>query len=325
MRVAVLHSKVTDASAPDELDVLAQVDAVSSALKNLRHEPFPVPMSLDMAAAMTHLSREKPDFVFNLVEGLDGVGRFIYFAPAVLDQLGLPYSGSPTNAIYVSTNKILSKQTLRQSDLPTPAWFNSNHQLQRHPSFPPPYLIKPVWEDASVGIDDDSMVYKSHLDTILRQKTKKHGECLVEAYIAGREFNISVLAGADGPEVLPPAEMLFRDYPPEKPRIVDYRAKWDESSFEYQNTVRTFDFPASDDALLEKMRHISLKCWKLFELRGYARVDFRVDATGQPWVLEVNANPCISPDSGFVAASLHAGLAYEQVIDRIIRDTIKTD
>ncbi|MBN1466933.1 D-alanine--D-alanine ligase [candidate division KSB1 bacterium] len=324
MKVTVLYSEVAEHSSLDDLDVLMQVEAVSQALQKLGHKPIPLPISLDLSAALERLNEQRPDFVFNLVEGLQGVGRFIHFAPALLDQLKVPYSGGSTHALYVTTNKILSKNLLRAADLPTPVWSSSTDALQTKPPFPPPYIVKPAWEDASVGIDEESLVYeREQLAEILGKKTTRHGECLVEAYIDGREFNLGILAGLDGPMALPAAEMLFSDFPPDKPRIVDYRAKWHEDSFEYQNTTRTFDWPASDAALIQRMQDIALRCWQLFGLRGYARVDFRVDGHGHPWILEVNVNPCISPDGGFVAASQRVGLKYEEMIDRIIHDSMR--
>ena len=159
------------------------------------------------------------------------------------------------------------------------------------------------------------------------------GECFAEAYIEGREFNLSLLASEDlkggpvsvgrgksCPEVLPPAEIRFDSYPSGKVRVVGYRSKWDEDSFEFTHTPRSFDFPDRDDALLADLKDLALRCWELFDLRGYARVDFRVDGAGRPWILEVNANPCLSPDAGFAAAAARAGLPFTEVLNRIIGD-----
>jgi len=144
----------------------------------------------------------------------------------------------------------------------------------------------------------------------------------VEQFIDGREFNISVLAGENGPTVLPPAEIIFKDYPEGKPNIVGYDAKWNMESFEYNNTPRSFDFPTKDAQLIEELMDISARCWNLFDLKGYARVDFRVGIDGKPYVLEINANPCLSPDSGFYAAVQKAGLTFEEAIERIIKDSL---
>jgi len=137
-----------------------------------------------------------------------------------------------------------------------------------------------------------------------------------EGYVEGREFNLSLLAG----EVLPPAEIRFEGFPAGQPKMVDYRAKWDEESAEYRHTVRSFAFSPADAPLLEELAAIARRCWQAFGLRGYARVDFRVDPRGHPWVLEVNTNPCISPDGGFVAAASRAGLDLPALVGRILAD-----
>jgi D-alanine-D-alanine ligase len=151
-----------------------------------------------------------------------------------------------------------------------------------------------------------------------RRKDKLGGECFAEAYVDGREFNLSILASDAGPEILPPAEMKFVNYPPGKWRVVGYRAKWDENSHEYRNTVRSFRFSPDDEPLLEELREIARKCWTLFGLRGYGRVDFRVDRLNRPSVLEINTNPCLSLDAGFFAAVTQAGLSYKEMVRRII-------
>ncbi len=140
----------------------------------------------------------------------------------------------------------------------------------------------------------------------------------LKSILKDREFNLSVLAGSQGPEVMPVAEMLYVDYPAGKPKILNYASKWDESSFEYHKTVRTFDLSPADHALVERMSEISLRCWKIFDMNGYIRVDFRVDDQNRPWILEVNANPCLSPDAGFVAACRQGGIDYTEMVKRII-------
>ncbi|RJP37206.1 MAG: hypothetical protein C4547_05880 [Phycisphaerales bacterium] len=147
-------------------------------------------------------------------------------------------------------------------------------------------------------------------------------ELFAEAYIDGREFNLSLLCGPRGPQVLPPAEIDFVDYPPEKPHIVGYAAKWDDRAFEYHATPRRFDVDEADRGLVETLRALAVHCWRLFDLRGHVRVDFRVDERNQPWILEVNANPCLSPEAGFMAAAARAGLTIEHVVERLLRDAV---
>ncbi|OQC54427.1 MAG: D-alanine--D-alanine ligase B [Deltaproteobacteria bacterium ADurb.Bin022] len=127
-----------------------------------------------------------------------------------------------------------------------------------------------------------------------------------------------------GARVLPIAEMLFQDYAPDKLKIVDYKAKWDADSFEYNNTVRKFNFDDEDALLISSLQDIALQCWNIFSLRGYARVDFRVDKNNKPWVLEVNTNPCLSPDAGFAAALERAEIKYHEAIGLIIDNALKS-
>jgi D-alanine-D-alanine ligase len=117
---------------------------------------------------------------------------------------------------------------------------------------------------------------------------------------------------------LPAAEILFDNFPDDAPKIVDYAAKWDTESPEYKATTRSFDFEASDAPLIEKLNLLCLKCWDLFSLQGAVRIDFRVDEDGNPWVLEVNANPCLSADAGFMAAALKGSATPQDVMKRLI-------
>ena len=117
--------------------------------------------------------------------------------------------------------------------------------------------------------------------------------------------------------MLPVAELKFEGFPEDKPAIVGYAAKWDTDSFEYRHTVRSFDV---EPELAERAERLALECWDLFALDGYARVDFRVDALGMPFVLEINANPCLSPDAGFAAALERAGIGYGDAIGWLIAD-----
>ena len=130
-----------------------------------------------------------------------------------------------------------------------------------------------------------------------------------------REFTFRSWPGEDQG---PPAES-FDAYPRGKVRR-GYRSKWEEGSFEFNHTPRSFEFPETDAPLLARLKELALKCWRLFDLRGYARVDFRVNREGRPWILEVNANPCLSPDAGFHATTLQAGLNFTEVLRRIIAD-----
>lgn len=322
MKAVLLHGQVLEGAGWDEQDVFIQAAAVSQALSDLGYEPVIMPLSLNIAETVDALLSLEPAFVFNLVEAINGKGNLIHFSPAILDSLCIPYTGSQTAAIFLTSHKVTAKSFLHAQGIATPAWFLPGAR-PASPVKEGRYIIKSLWEHASIGLDEGSVVStddNSFLDGKMNAFRKSSGgECFAEAFIEGREINVSLLGGGEAPEVLPPAEIIFEDYPPEKLRVLGYRAKWVEDSFEYQHTPRTFEFPDKDGRLLKQLADIATRCWQVFKLRGYARVDFRVDQRGTPWVLEVNANPCLSPEGGFTAAAKQAGLSYNDTIERIIR------
>jgi len=318
--VAVLHGEVPAGAPADEQDVLVEVRHVSAALEELGYHPVPLAVSLDLQSMARHLGEQAPVAVFNLVESLAGRDVLQHLAPSVIETLGIAHTGSGADAVYCTTNKHLAKQIMTASGIPTPAWQRCDDLVQQGAAFGPAYMVKLTSEDASRGISDSSVkAAEGELLAWARGLSPaERSRYIVEQFVPGREFNISVLDGPDGPQVLPPAEMTFVDYPPGKPEIVGFSAKWDSDSFEYHHTVRRFEFGGEDTRLLERLRTLAQRSWKAFGLAGYARVDFRVDPSGRPWVLEANINPCLSPDGGFVAASQRAGMTYVQVIERIM-------
>jgi D-alanine-D-alanine ligase len=252
----------------------------------------------------------------------------MFLVTGLLDAMGLPYTGSPTESIVLSTHKPLAKELLFRAGISTPAWFGDRRRSHADNStdspFQPgtPYVLKAISQHASIGLDDHCVVAtddRVDLERLLAEQAARLGcPCFAEEYIEGREFNLSLLDSVDGPEVLPPAEIDFTAFPADKPRIVGYRAKWEEESFEYRHTPRSFDIPASDQMLLDSLRAAACDCWDLFRLVGYGRVDFRVDREGRPWILEVNANPCLSPDAGFAAALARAAIPFDEAVARIL-------
>jgi hypothetical protein len=220
MRLAVVHNAVTDQSAPDERDVLVQADAVQAALKDLRHETELLPCTLNLASVQARLQAIRPDIVFNLVESLNGQGRLIHLFPALLDAIAMPYTGADSQALYFTSNKILAKRQMVQAGLPTPPWigpYPPDMAALAQPTLPGPalnfkdrkirWLVKSVWEHASVGLDECELTLSESVEEVLnrlpRQAAPLGGSCFAEAYIEGREFNLSLLAGPNGPEYWP--------------------------------------------------------------------------------------------------------------------------
>jgi D-alanine-D-alanine ligase len=321
-KILILHSDVAADAGEDELDCLIQARTVGEAITQLGYKQLMLPFGMDLNANIANLRNHQPDIVFNLVETLAGKGNLIYFATALLDFLRLPYTGCRTDAMFITSNKPLTKIILKQNGIATPPWMTADG-VESESAPGGTYLLKPSWEDASVGLDSGAILQTQNpqaLRDALKDRQKTLGmDCFAEAYIDGREFNIALLASDQGVRVLPASEILFVDYPPDKLKVLDYRAKWVENSFEYDNTMRSLEIPPQDADLVARLQDIALACWNLFGLRGYARVDFRVDQQGNPWVLEINANPCLSLDAGFAAALDYAGIKYSEAIDNIIR------
>jgi len=326
MRVAVVVNQVDETECdPSVADVLTQAQYVEAALAEAGHVSRRFPFGDDVAAHLADVRGFKPDRVFNLVEAVRGSAAAHPAAAALWELAGLPYTGSPGLALALTTDKALSKRIMQSGGIPTPPWtvWNDDANAFRPPEGP--WIIKPACEDASTGIDEDSVSrdakrLRAGIEALARRFPTQ--EILVEHYVEGREFNVSLLAGANGPIVLPPAEIVFDSFPEGKERVVGYRAKWDDTSFEYQHTVRRFDFPSEDAGLLDRVRETALGCWGLFGLAGYARVDMRVDASGRVWVVEVNTNPCLSPDAGFAAAVSAAGISAARMVEAILEDAV---
>jgi D-alanine-D-alanine ligase len=319
-KAVILLNKISANPTPDELDVLVQASHVEEVLLASGFHVSQVQFGLDLSAVWQFLEEYSPSIVFNLVETVNGRGELIHLSPSLLETMEIPFTGSGSHAAYVSSHKILAKERFVDLNIPTAPWFHGNRCREIDPS--KEYVIKPVWEDGSVGITDKSVRPGYAILPEISSYTAD-SKIFLEEYIPGREINISILAGKKGPEVLPAAEIIFRDYPAGKPQILNYASKWEEGSFEYINTIRSFEFSASDRSLLGKLQQISHDCWNGFGLKGYARVDFRIGHNNEPFVLEVNVNPCLSPDAGFAAASARAGLSYTEIVERIMEDAYK--
>jgi D-alanine-D-alanine ligase len=317
MRVLVLHSDIALDAPPEEQDTLIAAEAVAAALTRKGHSAAKAAFQKDPAVLAAVLAENAPDIVFNLVEGVDGLGQLAPQAPQRLAEMGVPFTGVTAEAMAITNDKPRTKRRLRDAGLATPDW-----------SEPPDwrginggrYIVKAVLEDASIGLDDGCVV--EGRDAIIRRAALAHekfaGSWFAEKFVEGREFNIALLQSRDGPRILPMAEMRFEGWPEGKPRIVGYDAKWEEDSSGWNHTVRAFGVEKNEQALAAKIAEACRATWSLFTLSGFVRVDFRVSEAGEPLILEINANPCISPDAGFAAAAAEAGMDYDDLIATIL-------
>jgi D-alanine-D-alanine ligase len=321
MKIAIVYNRPAETGSANwqsSQDVLQQVAAVERGLNELEIPAVRLPFERDLQKFLALIRQEDVDAAFNLCESVDENPHLAGHPAAVFELLGLPFTGSGSLALMLSTDKLLAKRQLSAAGLPTPEYFTFDGDKSGPlPDITLPAIIKPRFEDASIGIDQESVVFKKkELRAKLPDFYERYGPLLVEQFIAGREFNIS-LFGYPEARVLPVAEIDFSTFPQELHRIVGYKAKWDENAFEFHNTQRLF--PQNLPLVIERnLRKVAAGAYKLFMLRDYGRIDVRMDDLGKIFVLEANANPCLSPDAGFVAAAEQCKMNYTAIVKKFV-------
>jgi len=305
--------------------VLAEVDAVACALKKLRIAFRSIGVR-ELPDVPVVLGGADESVVFNLVEGFQRHSQDFNYVPAMARAFGKACTGNDTPGMVLSLDKWLSKALLQAEGLACPkgVLVEPGHSLRRADLFPGPYIVKPACTDASEGIDNASLVATSgkRLQAAIR-KIHEHLKqtAIVEQFIDGRELNISVIWRKGRPQVLPLAEIEFQEYDKGRPRIVGYEAKWLQDSFEYHHTVRVIPAPLSK-GVADRIQQTAVAACRAMGCLDYCRVDFRLDKRLNPYILEVNANPDISPGAGFAAALRAAGIRYEQFVKLTIENAL---
>ena len=301
-----------------------EVGAIEESLRAAGYSPNVLSVdhfSKDLVQTLVKLA---PKFVFNLCEEINGKVELEMCVAGLLELMGIPYTGSGPIALGLALNKSHVKQILRSAGIPVAKGYlhyPGKKPLLRAIRFP--VIVKPAREDASLGINSNSVCQdNAHLE---RQVAYIHDvyqqEALVEEYLDGREFNVSIMGDGD-PQVLAISEIDFSRMPDGEPKIVSFRAKWDDESPMYSSTVPVC--PAQISKRLERrIKDIALRSYKCIGCRDYARVDMRSDPKGNLYVLEVNPNPDISPKAGFARAARAAGYSYAEMILHICQAAIE--
>lgn len=328
MNVALLYNEPSlPKDHPDYLSesgVLESVEAVEAALVQGGHRASRLGVGKDPAAIVCALQTIDADCVVNLFEGLGGVGAGEAQVTGILELLGIPFTGCGSKCLALVREKALTKWLLLGAGLPSAAFHpieaNQPIDVQQFASLlaAGQVIVKPAHEDGSLGIGPESIV--SDEETLLRQiesVRQRYGAVLVEQYIAGREFNVGVLALPE-PAALPLAEIEFI---PGIAPIVSYDAKWTPEAPEFDGTPARCPAEVSPE-LVGEIRRVALAAFRITDCRHYARVDLRVDAAGRPYILEVNGNPDISPSAGLARQIRTSGLRYEDFVCRMVEAAI---
>lgn len=321
MKILVLVSDVPGLASDDitieaksGLDAFITADAVESGLADRGHTVARAVVRKSVLDALDPYDAREW-LVFNLCETLEGEAYREAYVPAVLDAMGYTYTGSTTPTLYRALNKAHTKRLLKQHGLPT-ARYQVFESADQRISVPFPAFVKPVAQDASIGVSDSAVVHtKAQLRSQVNYILKEMGEpAMAEEFIPGREFNVAIW-GNEPARILPLAEIDFSRIADPFRQIISFAAKWDDTTFEYHHTYP--DCPAIvDEPLAEHIRDVALKAYNLLGCRDYGRVDLRV-RDGQPYILEVNPNCGIAPDAGFVREARAGGYEFAAMTEQI--------
>ncbi|MBI5876277.1 MAG: hypothetical protein HZB53_01395 [Chloroflexi bacterium] len=321
MKVLILRNVVPVPPGVDEKDLLSELDVIRAsegiqrALNARGHET-----RLDVVSGnvLDVLVRYDPRewLVFNLVESLDGRADLEPYVLAMYESQGFTYTAGPAITHYNCLHKDRAKRIFQAAGIATPA-FHVATDANDSVDMPLPAIVKPVAEDASIGIPLTAVAttraeLRERVDHVVR---KHHQPALVEEYIEGREFYVGIW-GNRAPEVLPLSEMDFSRIANPLQRISSYEVKWEEGTPLFDSTPAVC--PADlDEALAERVRDITRRAYRALGCRDYAHADIRVRG-GQPYLLEINPACDLSEGMGFSKQARIAGYAYPDAIERIV-------
>ena len=304
-------------------DLLAEFeddDTIQELIKVIESFGFEVVLIVADKNLYDNLTAFKPDFVFNIAEGFQGESRESH-VPAILEMLGIPYSGSGVLTNAISLNKAKTKEVLKINGINTPnfqLFKNKKDLLKSYLKFP--LIIKPNAEGSSIGITNKSVLFEqeSFYERVYELMDKYNEPVLVEEYIKGREFTVAVI-GNDRPEILPILEITFNHLPPEFLPIDSYESKWYYDTPEHDPIVCPAKINLEQE---QKLKEIALSVFSALDVKDFCRIDMRVDNEFMVFVLEVNTLPGISSqrehNSRFSRAAFANRMSYRELIKAVL-------
>ena len=322
MKIVLLHG--ADAGEPPEDPVLGQIEA---ALRGLDHETTRVAVAGDVEAVVHALRTSDPGIVFNLAESFDGKSALESNVAALLNLMGLRYTGSSPAGLLMAGDKSLTKQVLGFQNILTPQFATVFRGALDHVGdLTFPLIVKPPQEDASLGITSKSVVrdIKELFGTMDALQREFQSPVLVEEFVEGREYYVGVLGNVN-PQALPVIELDFSAFPADRPKVASYEAKWGEggtgavgeSGAEFAGTKSIFPTDLSPE-LTKRMQDVAVEAFNALRLRDYGRVDLRVTPDERIYVIEVNPNCYLERTGEFARAAEKAGIPHDALVARII-------
>jgi D-alanine-D-alanine ligase len=313
-----MHS--ADALEPPVDPLLAQLRA---AIEACGHSVQMLPVDDEVAPLVEVLNAAAPDLVFNLAESFGGKSALESNVAALLNLLGLRYTGSSPAGLLLAGDKSLTKKVLSFHGIRTPEFatvFRGALDWAGDIAFP--LIVKPPQEDASLGIRSNSVVHdlRELFTRIDALQSEFQQPVLVEEFVEGREFYVGVLGNANV-RALPVMELDFSGFPAGVPRIASWEAKWGDdgagSGEQFAGTKSIFPVDVAPE-LATRMQEVAVEAFNALRLRDYARIDLRVTAEEDIFVIEVNPNCYLERESEFARAAAEGGLAYDALIARIL-------
>jgi len=302
------------------MDWKSEYDVVTT-LRELGHEVLKVGVHDDLSVLQASITSFQPEIIFNLMEEFHGVALYDQHIVAYLELMKQAYTGCNPRGLMLAHDKVLSKQVLCFHHIPTPRFvvYKRGAAVRPPRRLRYPLIVKSTTEDASFGLTAASIV--STPEELVQRVTSAYEEIgtdvLVEEFIEGREFYVSILGNARL-QVMPVWELLMTRLPQGEPNIATAEVKW---NYAYQAAVGVETRAVADlpPAGLEKIKRIGKRVYRALCLSGYARIDLRMDPQGRVYVLEANPNPNLSYGEDFTEAADTGGIPYEVVIQRILR------
>jgi D-alanine-D-alanine ligase len=299
------------------LGVIEAVTAVHQALIELGDDVILLPLVPPFEEARSKLAELTVDVVFNLFEGFCGEPPTEALVPEALTEMGLTFTGCQADVLRLALDKAKVKVILKSAGIPTPDFQLLNPETLHTFRLGYPCIVKPRSEDASHGINAESVV--RGFTSLKRQVTVVSeaygGGALIEEFVGGREFNATVIG--DGQYMVLPVSEIVYTLPPGIPRLLTFAAKWENDSVYYEGTKVTCPAEVTPEER-ENIASTALATFRLIGCSGYARVDMRMDETGKLNVIELNPNPDISPGTGAARQAEAAGMSYAQFVDMIV-------
>lgn len=306
----------------ENITPIEEYEIMAKRLKKAGINAYTLNIRDDILLLLKDIKKSKPDVIFNFIEIYKENPRHEMNVVSLLELLGVPYTGAPPMALANCQSKVLTKRLLNSFGIRTPKFIMIRKQPKayRH-RLKYPLMVKPAYEDASVGIENESIVtnvqeLKERVEYVLKHFTQP---ALVEEFIEGRELNVAVL-GDKELTALPISEIDFTEMPEHLHNIVSYQAKWDPHHEAYHKTIPIC--PAKLPKRVDKKaKEIALKAFKAMGCRDYARVDMRLGKNNLLYVLEVNPNPDLTEGAGFMRSAETFGLKYVDALKKIINLT----